>query len=640
MAVEHRIKEFFKVAKLPVSFNEENRGFKRCCEKRLVLANGSSRTWENDVNSAWIKLSDVADTYEFQLLNGHNELTDYIPIPAPIPEEENAYYATIPWADVLASDGIGCYKIKIIANIGGLAVEIIWGEYELKVFSIANALGTARISCRFGLVQTIEGINFANSGVRDDLRFNGQIKKDQPNMEIDSLIYGNRRVETIVKENLHTFLLATDPYTDEVLKLLYDLYLLSENELFISDYNAHTSSYRIFDLEARVQETPERVTINAETRLEKLTCILGKRINNDRAYYGGQGVGSGSGSSTGGAPACLPSSYVVVYADSTPISAGTIPSGQSQTITIPNCPTVEPVDLEINGNNEGTFDSGTTIEVNLIDEDTNPVTPLSIDVTGQVVTIELENSGGGADADVTAFLTATGITDNTIVSAITDLVSDLKTNYLWNKISAIYPMVGGTATTHKFNLKDSRDLDIAHRMVFNGGWTHSSLGAISNGSNAYGDTKLNGQFEQTAYNEHLAVYIQDVISNGVIGASSNPTDQILQLGGTLYSSLSGGNGNGTVTADNGLYLCTRIDETQSDTYINGVSSLNYVGGITGLGNKNINYYIACRNDEGTPSFYGANTFSFVSIGKGFDATDQATYYTIIQNFQTALGRNV
>jgi hypothetical protein len=65
------------------------------------------------------------------------------------------------------------------------------------------------------------------------------------------------------------------------------------------------------------------------------------------------------------------------------------------------------------------------------------------------------------DADATAFIAAAGITNLTQAAAISTLVDDLKTYGLWTKMKALYPFVGGSAASHKFNLKDPRDLDAA-----------------------------------------------------------------------------------------------------------------------------------------------------------------------------------
>ncbi len=101
--------------------------------------------------------------------------------------------------------------------------------------------------------------------------------------------------------------------------------------------------------------------------------------------------------------------------------------------------------------------------------------------------------GGGAsfDSDAQAFFTAAGITDATQKSAVNTMVVALKAAGLWTKSKAIYPYVGGTATTHKYNLKDPRDLDAAYRIVWFGGITHNTNGVTFNGSTGYGDTKLN-----------------------------------------------------------------------------------------------------------------------------------------------------
>jgi hypothetical protein len=102
-----------------------------------------------------------------------------------------------------------------------------------------------------------------------------------------------------------------------------------------------------------------------------------------------------------------------------------------------------------------------------------------------------QSGGTPVDPDAQAFITAAAITNPTQQSAVNQLVVDLKGYGVWSKMKALYPFVGGTASQHKFNLKDPRDLDAAFRLVFNGGWTHSSTGALPNGTNAFADTKLN-----------------------------------------------------------------------------------------------------------------------------------------------------
>ncbi|MFY7885673.1 MAG: hypothetical protein ACOVOV_12625, partial [Dolichospermum sp.] len=75
-------------------------------------------------------------------------------------------------------------------------------------------------------------------------------------------------------------------------------------------------------------------------------------------------------------------------------------------------------------------------------------------------------------------------------NAINDLVINLKNANIWTKFFALYPIIGSTATSQKFNLKNPADTNAAYRLAFIGGWTHSSNGALPNGTNAYANTFL------------------------------------------------------------------------------------------------------------------------------------------------------
>jgi hypothetical protein len=92
------------------------------------------------------------------------------------------------------------------------------------------------------------------------------------------------------------------------------------------------------------------------------------------------------------------------------------------------------------------------------------------------------------DYDALLFLSAASISNSTQRLAINYLTFSLKLNGLWDKLNAIYPFVGGTATTHKFNLKNPLDTNAAFRLSFVGGWTHSASGVLPNGTNAYANT--------------------------------------------------------------------------------------------------------------------------------------------------------
>lgn len=282
--IEDRHFRKFDSIKLPEVFEEQDRGFKICCDCPMLVLGGGTETWENDVTSAWIKLSAPSDSATFSLKKD-GVISSYTPLVYEFPNEPNAFYTTIPWTDVLSQDGIGCYTLSIEYNISGIIGELMWGQYNLKPYSIDNALETARIRVKYNLQQEIEGINFTGANVEDCIRFNGFIGDRQPNMEIDNLTYQNRVVKTVVRENLDTFTIKTDPLLECFISPMCNLFLLSENEMWISDYNAHNHSYRINDIPVVVQETPEIDYLDQFQRRAILTCLVGLRSKNRRTHY-------------------------------------------------------------------------------------------------------------------------------------------------------------------------------------------------------------------------------------------------------------------------------------------------------------------------------------------------------------------
>jgi len=249
----------------------------------------------------------------------------------------------------------------------------------------------------------------------------------------------------------------------------------------------------------------------------------------------------------------------------------------------------------------------------------------------------------GLDPDAAAFIVAAGITNTTQKTAINQLVLDLKSYSIWTKMQAIYPFVGGTATSHKYNLKDPRDLDVAYRLQFNGGWTHSSNGIQGDGSTGYADTfaavsstaipnranhwsSYNKQLPSSAKYTGIFDYPPNFTTYGWYGASGSNW-----FGGIQNFSNSGvacqtGFINGTVTSASNAVL-----------YFNG-SSIYSIGSTTSFG-SGFNYYLGAQNSSG-PSSYNNALVAFVSLGNSLTATNAANLYTAVQAFQTTLGRQV
>lgn len=252
----NRKKECFKVIKLPETLASETYGLKGCCDNYMVLA-GGSEDWQNDVTSAFLKLQLITDTCTFALLKSDDTNAIYQPVLTQCPNDNLGYYATVNWKDVLVSDGAGCYTIQVNYIIAGVVGSFDWGSYELKQYSPENAQMTIRLKAVFNQVNIIEEINFSGSNMVDTIRFYGYFGKRQPNLATDNLIYQNRTIENVQRENLNSYELNSDPLTVNYTRKIIDLYFLSESELYISEHHPlnHTSEYK--NLPVSISETAE-----------------------------------------------------------------------------------------------------------------------------------------------------------------------------------------------------------------------------------------------------------------------------------------------------------------------------------------------------------------------------------------------
>ena len=242
----------------------------------------------------------------------------------------------------------------------------------------------------------------------------------------------------------------------------------------------------------------------------------------------------------------------------------------------------------------------------------------------------------------TAWIAATGETDLTILGALNTLESDLTTYGLTAKMKALYPMVGGTAAKHKYNFMDARDLNAAYRLVFNGGWTHSSTGALPNGTNAYADTFLIpnvlGQ-----NNAHIAYYSRTasaLTTTALMGVNEAGRMYLVRFGSTsTYVGInSGGGPEGGTTSWQGYILGSRVNSGNARLFRNGSFVFNASeASISPESIKTI--YLAAWNRFGADRYSDAQC-ALASIGDGLSDAEAANYYTAVQAFQTTLSRQV
>jgi len=261
--------------------------------------------------------------------------------------------------------------------------------------------------------------------------------------------------------------------------------------------------------------------------------------------------------------------------------------------------------------------------------------------------------GIAIDPDASLFLRTAGITDTTQQSAIDTLVLELKNAGIWSKMKAIYPFVGGTASTHRWNLKDPRDVDAAFRLTFTGGWTHSSTGADPNGTNAYADTYYIPKNEASLGDVSFGVYNIENTTTGIndcgTGTSTGTSAMAIlsRLSNTFYADTWGstrGRISTTLTDRTGLVMASRTATNVFKAYRNGtqLGSTNTTTQLqSDLDTLTVKFILgAYRRTDDTIINYTDAQQSFAFIGNGLTDAEASSLYTIVQKYQTTLGRQV
>lgn len=274
------------------------------------------------------------------------------------------------------------------------------------------------------------------------------------------------------------------------------------------------------------------------------------------------------------------------------------------------------------------------------------------------------------DPDTVAFLTAAAISDPTITTAVDGLVVALKTAGLWSKLRAVWPMVGGTGASHKFNLKDPRDLHAAHRLTYHINTAadlydagnlmpvvHTASGLHPTLGGGYADTHLNPSLHLGSPASTTLAYYSTADSFG--GAPANDYTEmgcydaatgkrfhliIRYDGNTFYFGQHETTVTGASNADaRGLFVGTRL--TEADTvnrqvgYKNGVRLTATAGSATAPVQPAFDRSVWI----GGINSYDGHTdrpCGFAAIGDGLTQAENADLYAAVQAFQTTLGRQV
>jgi len=246
------------------------------------------------------------------------------------------------------------------------------------------------------------------------------------------------------------------------------------------------------------------------------------------------------------------------------------------------------------------------------------------------------NATSSFDGDAYAFIHNSGITDTAQQSALNNLVTQLKYYSLWPKFYAIYPMVGGTAATTKWNLKDPRDLDAAYRLTFSGSPVFTPDGILFPTPADFADSHFRDA--SLIYNNNAISYYsgtQNTVSGYDMGCADTGSfynelaiyhtwDSSVWFGYSDYAPMPAS----TV----GLFMLSST-ASRVTRYNNGV--VFNASGPPQAGATNLDILIG---SVASAPVAGQRRCEFATIGTGLSDSEAQVLSNIVQNFEISLGR--
>ena len=272
-------------------------------------------------------------------------------------------------------------------------------------------------------------------------------------------------------------------------------------------------------------------------------------------------------------------------------------------------------------------------------------------------------AGGGYDPDAQAYIDAVIASGGTLSSpnqdAINTLFVDLKTAGVYAKTVMMYPYTGNTQNSNAIEGLNPGTNNITFNTV-TGSWTFNSNGATP----ATQGWATNGVYLNTVLTTNNAAifsylgtdnsfggdYCIDFGSaddlgvnglNGLIGGSSQPDSNSYFYnndGGTTRISVS----SSSIPNGIGAILINRTSSTVFNVWRNGTklaTDTDTNGGV--LPSVNPLYMPAPGNSSiSYVNKYSTRRHQFDWVGEGLNDTQAADLQTIVNDFQTSLGRNV
>jgi len=249
-------------------------------------------------------------------------------------------------------------------------------------------------------------------------------------------------------------------------------------------------------------------------------------------------------------------------------------------------------------------------------------------------TIMGKSGGASYGALTTAWITATGETDTTIINSVNDLETGLNLYGLTSKLVSLYMNRTGNATKDAFDF-----INTSRSQAFSSGFTLTTQGAKPNGTSSFANTNIN--FNTSLILNNISVgYSTNENTNGVAGGY----DMGVTTGGTNFVLLSKFNSDGrayftfdgsfspnvAVADGSGVFIGTFDASKNLVLYRNATSIGTAVTSAMNLANANS--YYGAMNNNGTAIYFNNKRLRNVFHGRYLTPTDVTNLTNLLNTF--------
>ena len=238
---------------------------------------------------------------------------------------------------------------------------------------------------------------------------------------------------------------------------------------------------------------------------------------------------------------------------------------------------------------------------------------------------------------------AGGTLTNAEANAANQLVQDLKSLGIWNKIYALYPMLGSSSAACGQNLRSS-----SFTASFSPGWTFTPTGVTGNGVSTYMDTTFNPSLHFLDFNNGASIYSRSDVSDESYDYGITKTGGI---GHNVYLNYSGvgmrwhlqctfgQRPQTTPTGSTGFFTGVTGASNDRRMYKNGsLLASDTQTSTTTLAQLNDTLPLGAQKSDGTFGNHSQRQYALFALHQNLTAGEVSNFNTANSTFQTTLSR--